>query len=289
MKRSIIILVLALFAVFNAQLLAQEEKEGKLGDFEDAVEKGSDDDDDVEAGIGWFEIMINLLWSSEPEPASFNSLDEDSSDMEEYDAFAGWHPRQVSFGAYPFDRNGFVHGDDLGKPFLVRMSGSFQQIDSHTSGMRLQADMQLSGYHGLRGDVTLYRENLRTRTDQLKVISLDYRYLFVAQDRFMLSGIAGGRLLLPDKERESHIGLDLGLSGQWFIANPLSLDFMFQVVPILDEFRFDREENPAFMELEIGAGLHFQHIEVFGGYRGLFPDGMSGAIHGPQIGFRLWL
>ena len=276
MKTSSFLIIFLSFFIFCVQVqdVAAQEKKGKLGDFEDAAkgEKGHDDDDDDDSG--WFGFFVNII------------LSDDNND--DYDGFD--NEKEISYGAFPFDKQGMIHNsfDTLtGKSFLGRLSGGYQKVDSDINGLRLNGQLQFSSKHGLHFDFVSYTEDLDTRTDKTQVIGVNYRNLLYAENSFLLGGNIGLIVINPDKFEDSIWGLNFAADAQWFFANPLSLNARIGFAPIV-EYMF-KEEPPAIWDLQIGAGIHFNNIELYGTYKTLIPTvNTNASIYGPELGLRFW-
>ncbi len=263
---------------FMTDLEAQEKK-GKLGGFEDANKgkKGSDDDDDDDDD-GWFSFFFDI---------GLDILLSDSDDDYDENGVNSLTEDEVHFGAFPFDPAGIAQSGLDGKIFLGRISGGYQKIDSKTHGLRLNAQFQFSGKHGITLDFIDYTESLATQTDHLQVIGLAYRHLFFADNNLLFAGNAGLKVLNPDKFKDADFGLDLALDAQWFIADPISINGKMGVAPIIDQL--DAEEPPFLFDFEIGAGLHFDNFELFGAYKTLVPSvDPDNSLYGPELGLRIW-
>lgn len=281
MKASSLLIMFVSFFIFCAQVqvVSAQEKKGKLGDFEDAAKgkKGSNDDDDDDDDHGWFGFFVNIILS-----------DDGSSDDDDHYGFDD--EREISFGAFPFDRQGMIHDeyDTLtGKSFLGRFSGGYQNVSSDITGLRINGQLQFSSKHGLHFDFISYTEDLDTRTDKTQVIGVNYRHLLFAENAFLLGGNIGLIVINPDKFEDSIWGLNFAADAQWFFANPFSLNARIGFAPIV-EYMF-QNEPPAIWDLQIGAGIHFNNVELYGAYKTLIPTiNTNASIYGPEIGLRFW-
>lgn len=280
---SFLIMVLSFFIVFTqVQPVMAQEKKGKLGDFEDAAKgkknKDKDDDDDNDDG-GWLGFFVNIVLNS----------DDDNDDSNNND-FDGLNEREISYGAFPYDHNGMIHisYDSLsGKSFLGRISGGYQSAGSNISGLRLEGQLQFSSRHGLHFDFVSYSEDLKTRTDNTQVINAEYRNLLLANNQLLVGGNIGLIVINPDKFENAIWGLNFAADAQWFVVNPISLNAKVGFAPII-EYLFQKEP-PAIWNLEIGAGLHFNNIELYGTYKTLIPTiNTDASIYGPEFGIRFW-
>lgn len=276
---SVVLMFLSIFLVCSqVQLVEAQEKKGKLGDFEDAAKgkKSKDKDDSDDDDDGWFGFFVNIMIGN-----SDNTGQQDSYTEED---------RSISFGAFPFDNLGMIHNsyDTLtGKSFLGRISGGYQQVDDNISGLRLSGQLQFSSKHGLQFDFISYTEDLQTRTDKTQVIEADYRNLLYAENTFLLGGSAGIIVINPDKLEDSIWGINFAADAQWFFANPFSLNAKVGFAPIV-EYLF-QEEPPAIWDLQIGAGIHFNNLELYGTYKTLIPTiNTDASIYGPELGLRFW-
>ena len=282
-KSSFIAFMLTVFLMIGLiNDLQAQEKKGKLGGFEDANKgkKSSNQDDDDEDEGGWFsfffDIGLDILLSGsegdyDDEENGANNLIEDN----------------VSFGAFPFDPHGIARKGYGGKSFLGRISGGYQEIDSRTRGLRLNAQFQLSGRHGITLDFIDYTESLATHTDHLQVIGLAYRRLLFADNNLLFAGNAGLKVLNPDKLKDADFGLEIAIDAQWFITDPISINGKIGFAPIISQL--SAPEIPFLFDFEIGAGLHFNNLELFGAYKTLVPSVDPGSsLHGPEIGLRIW-
>ena len=282
-KLSVVVFMLSGFLLFGLiNDLPAQEKKGKLGSFEDANKgkKSSTNDDDDDDDGGWFSFFFSI---------GLDILASDSDD--DYDDDANGVDNlvedKVSFGAFPFDPDGIAQSGLEGKIFLGRISGGYQEIDSRTHGLRLNAQFQFSGKHGVTLDFIDYTESLTTHTDHLQVIGLAYRHLFFADNNLLFAGNAGLKVLNPDKFKDADFGLEMAVDAQWFIMDPISINGKVGFAPIIDQL--DAEEPPFLFDFEIGAGLHFNNFELFGAYKTLVPSVDPGSsLYGPELGLRIW-
>jgi hypothetical protein len=274
---------------FMPQDAFAQEKKGKLGTFEDA-NKGkknngndSDNDDDDDGDGGFLSFLFHVGFE-----IFINSLDDDNEDYDSLESEnKAAYVNQLSFGSFPFDNTGLARSDLDGKAFLGRISGGYQRIDKNTDGLRLDAYFQIDGIHGVHLDFIDYTENLDTRTDHLQIFTLSYRNLLIAEQNFLLGGNAGLLVLNPDKLKDTDYGLSLALDAQWFIANPFSLNAGIGFAPIIDNI--STQTFPVLWDLEIGAGIHFKHLELFGAFKTMIPSASpSAALYGPELGLRFW-
>ncbi len=281
MNFGIFILCGLLLTSMMTDLYAQDKK-GKLGDFEDANKgkKGSSHNDDDDDDGGWLSFFFNV-------GMEIILSDSDEDDEVEETGANSLVDDQVSFGAFPFDPAGIAQTGHEGKIFLGRISGGYQQIDSRTTGLRLNTQFQLFGKHGFALDFIDYRENLSTSTDHTQIISVAYRNLFYADENLLFGGNIGLKVINPDKRKDPDFGLEMAIDAQWFVANPFSLNGRIGFAPIIDQL--DAPETPFLFDFEFGGGLHLENFELYGAYKTLVPSVDPGSsLYGPELGVRIW-
>lgn len=295
-------------------LTAQENK-GKLERFEDANkgETSEEDEDDDEATEDYdddgcfgsfimeliFQGLFNGLFSGDGEESGYvDSLtDDDAAGWIETDTGLVYTGNRIpdaavlmpscSFGRYPYDPSGTIYASGIGKAFLGRISGSYQKLDDRTFGYRLNGQVQLARRHGLEFDFVDYREDLGRSTDHLQVFGLHYRYLIFGNDKVAVAPSAGIKIFQPDQLKDADVGLELAMALTWFFARPLSLNTRLAVAPIADEI--SGESSPTLFDLEFGIGAHLYYFELSGTYRTLIPSyNPDAALHGPELGLRIW-
>lgn len=263
-------------------LYAQEE--GKLGDFEDAVkgEKSDSNEDYGDDDGSWLGFFFNIGID-----AVFSDDDSDEDYYNGEDQLGILEDDKISFGTFPFDSLGMVNYGSDEKPFLGRISGSYQRINDFTEGLRINARIQFSGRHGINLDYTDYIETLERGTDHLQFFGVSYRNLVIAEDELLLAVNIGLSVLKPDNNKDASYGLNLAMDSQWFFVQQVSINGKIGFAPILDKLYL--EEPPGLWNLEIGAGFHLQNVEFFASYRTMIPTyNTSASLYGPEAGIRFW-
>ncbi len=320
MKSLWLAILLTVFFVFSPVPLQAQEKQGRIGGFEDAnAGKSSSDDEEEdeennyeeeESGGLFFdilEILFYILFDADDEEQEvfydddtgealpLNSLDSPGpaqayASGENPDStrnpVAAETTQPLSFGLYPFDGNGLIHEDGSGKNYLGRLAAGMHYIDRDLSALRLNGTFTFSEGHGLRLDFYNYKERLERGSDNLQILNVAYSYLFLASDKTLLSLSAGASLLYPDGAKAALWGPTLALDGRFFIIQPVSLSGRLGVNSYLGG---GVQGANLMMEAALFAGLHYLRGELYGGVRTLMPlKDTSAAFLGPEIGLRFW-
>ncbi len=305
----------ALMAVSPPALHAQEKK-GRIDGFEDAnAGKSSDDRDDeeyedeeAEESGGLFldilELFFHILFDSgdEEEDEFYYDDTEEALPLNGVQG-AGYGPAYladstrrfpapeevtppISFGPYPFSGEGLVLEDSSGKNFLGRLTVARHHIDSDLYALRLNSMILFGERHGFMLDFYNYTERLENGSDHLQIVNLAYRNLFVASDEVLFSLTAGGTLLYPDGAKSALWGPALGLEGQFFINNPVSISGRLGFSGYTGN---DARGFNIMMDAALFVGLHYRMGELYGGLRSLTPLTDTGAsFFGPEFGIRFW-
>lgn len=255
-------LLVGSFFFFGMPLTSLAQDGGKLGGFEDDYgdDNGEEDSEETEDNEAWafvFELFFDLvLRSGEYEPEWF-------------------------YTDYPYDSgfDGFmIHDDDDYSTGYFTAQVRFQELDSDLHALAFDFKTKWKTIFGIDGNVTYFREtfDLSADTDELVVAAFHLNLLVIRAERFQLGIMPLGVKGIYGEG--SHTGVDFGLSTTITPVKPIVLsgnaNFAFIALDPLREFRGS-------------LGVLKNRFELNFGYRAL--QSKNNTLHGPEIGFRLWL
>ncbi len=320
MKSLWLAILMTVFVIFSPAPLQAQDKQGRIGGFEDANSGKSSSDDEEEdeennyeeeesGGLLFdiLEILFHILFDADDEEQE-DFYDDDTGEALPLNSLDSPGPAQayaagevpdstrnpvaaetsqpLSFGLYPFDESGLVHEDSSGKNYLGRLAAGMHYIDRDLSALRLNGAFTFSERHGLRLDFYNYKERLERGSDNLQILNVAYSYLFIASDKTLLSLSAGASLLYPDGAKAAMWGPALALDSRFFIIQPVSLSGRLG----LNSYLGGGVQGANLMvEAALFAGFHYRRGELYGGVRTLMPlNDTNAAFFGPEIGLRFW-
>ncbi len=301
-------IVLILFTGVVTPLMAQE-KQGKLGGFEDAAKGKSHQDadndadynDDSDDDAGWvgdvIEFLIDIIFDggdddqyTDPEPPQLQAESARDTTLVPAIPRAATMDDAVSrtappvfegYGRFPFDKNGLIQNTQ--KKYLGQLTLSGSRYTSSLTGLHVAGHFFLSGKNGVNLDFQDFREDLRTRTDHLQVLQLSYRHLFSGAANYYWAGHLGFIGYLPDKDKSSNFGPMAGLELRYFPVKPISV-YGEITLSALPAYKW-----ASTLETKAGIGFHYKHLEFYLGFHTFTPfNDPSAGLYGPVVGVNIW-
>ncbi len=277
MRRSVLLVLALVFFLgvsgYTPALLAQEKKEkGKLGDFEDDVDKGDDSEGFSDGGgeVSFFFFLENLdLLRFVPQALVTGFPYEDS-------LLYGGRYWQSTFSDYPYapgQAGLFLPG--AGKRFSLHFSGHFFRESSRLQGLGLRARWSPNPYLALIAHYTDLTEELTTRNDHLRLYDLLVNYYRVRQPHWTLWWGLGLKGFQGDF---THNGFAFNLGTEFYPFAPLSVQV---------NYSYGFVGASGVQEWYLRLGWHIKRHILFLGYQ-QFSAG-STVIDGVVLGVGVYL
>ncbi len=243
------------------------KEEGKLGDFEDEVGKGGDEDDHDATGQAFaafedYYFLARLTYGLLIQfPGETRQLYHGSI-----------HNSYFSEYPYAVPDVGYFSQTD-GKKFSVSFSTHYFYSESDLHGTGFRARLSPLPLFSAEVHFTNLTEELTTRNDHLQLYSV-----FVNYNRFRLNrlGVRWGIGLKGLRGDNTHNGFAFNLGGEWYLQKPLSLQFSYSGGWIGERFL------PEFFGT---LNVHVNRAAVFVGYQywsagGAVMDGVAVGVKG---------